>query len=410
IHAADATGKAIEETLLTRVQEHPNIDTFEYHMAIDLILSRHYVPEKPGECLGAFVLDIRKNRVHTFLSRFTVLATGGAGKVYLYTSNPDIASGDGVAMAWRAGCRIANMEFFQFHPTCLYHPEAKSFLISEAVRGEGAHLLLPDGSRFMHRFHPAAELAPRDIVARTIDHEMKRLGADCLYLDISFKPRQFILDSFPTIHEKCLAFGIDMTRQPIPIVPASHYLCGGIMTDLHGRTDLGRLYAIGETACTGMHGANRMASNSLLECLVFGESAARDIVELLQHDETRLPDIHVMDWDDSQVTTAREEIVISHNWDELRRMMWDYVGIVRSTERLKKAESRIQILKQEIREHYQRYCIHANLMELRNLADVAELIIQSALLRRESRGLHYNIDYPDQNPALSGKPTILRHS
>ncbi|MFE8072615.1 L-aspartate oxidase [Marinobacteraceae bacterium S3BR75-40.1] len=401
IHAADATGRAVSEVLCDRVRERPNVDIFENRVAVDLVTHKKLF--LPGNrCVGAYVLNRENTHVEHFRARFVVLATGGASKAYLYTSNPDGASGDGIAMAWRSGCRVANMEFNQFHPTCLYHPKAKSFLITEAVRGEGGKLLLPDGSRFMHHFDERAELAPRDVVARAIDHEMKRLGADCLYLDISHKPADFIRAHFPTIYEKCLEFGIDMTREPIPVVPAAHYTCGGIVTDARARTDVNQLYAIGEAAFTGLHGANRMASNSLLECLVYGRAAAEDITRKAQ--EVPEPP-EVPPWDESQVRDSDEDVVLSHNWDELRRFMWDYVGIVRTTKRLQRAKHRVDLLHQEIIDFYSNYRVTNDLLELRNLVTVADLIICSALQRRESRGLHYTLDYPDLLP--EARDTVL---
>ncbi len=402
-HADDASGYAIETTLVNRALQCSNIEILEHHIAIDLITTRK-LGMSGNRCVGAYVHDRKTQAISTIRARFTVLATGGASKVYLYTSNPDGASGDGIAMAWRAGCRVANMEFMQFHPTCLYHPKAKSNLITEAVRGEGGHLLLPDGTRFMHKFDPRAELAPRDIVARAIDHEMKRLGINCVYLDISHKPADFILSHFPNVHATCLSFGYDITKEPIPVVPAAHYTCGGVLTDLQGKTDVDALYCIGEAAYTGLHGANRMASNSLLECIVFGQAASTDIAAHL-NEAYLLPDLPA--WDESRVTDSDELVVISHNWDEIRRFMWDYVGIVRTTKRLQRARHRIELLLSEIDEYYANFRVTSDLIELRNLALVAWLIIRSALNRPESRGLHYTLDYPTPDPRLEKIPTVL---
>lgn len=391
IHAADATGKAISSALINQTLKQDNLTLYENCVAVDLILEA--APDGQKRCVGAYVHNHSSNHTDVFLAKSVVLATGGASKVYLYTSNPDVATGDGIAMAWRAGCRVANMEFMQFHPTCLYHPKAKSFLVTEAVRGEGGHLLLPDGERFMHNHDERGELAPRDVVARAIDYEMKRLGADCLYLDISHKPADFIIHHFPTVYAKCLQLGLDITRDPIPIVPAAHYTCGGVITNLNGETDIKNLYAIGETAFTGLHGANRMASNSLLECFVFGKAASEDIAAKLN---TITISESVSEWDESQVTEADEDIIISHNWDELRRFMWDYVGIVRTVKRLERAQRRVELLKQEIEEYYGNYRISNDLLELRNLVVIADLIIRSALARKESRGLHFIQDFPDR--------------
>jgi len=393
VHAADATGRAVEDTLENRVRARSNVHLFENHAAVDLINADKFGGHD-NRCVGAYILNASTDEVETFVARFVVIATGGASKVYLYTSNPDVATGDGIAMAWRAGCRVANMEFIQFHPTCLYHPQAKSFLVTEALRGEGARLLLPNGDRFMPRFDRRAELAPRDIVARAIDHEMKRVGSKFVLLDISHREPDFIRSHFPTIDARCLELGIDITREPMPVVPAAHYTCGGVLTDANARTDVPGLYAIGETAYTGLHGANRMASNSLLECLVFGELAAADI-ESADDDWPAFGDLPP--WDASRVTEPDEEVVISHNWEELRRFMWDYVGIVRTNKRLQRAKRRIDLLRQEIIENYSDFRVETDLLELRNLVEVADLIVQSAQRRRESRGLHYTLDFPQRD-------------
>jgi L-aspartate oxidase len=407
IHAADATGHAVQVTLEQKARSHPNITVLEHHCAIDVIKSDKIDPTAASlRCLGLYLQDVTTGQVETLAADHTVLATGGAGKVYLYTTNPDTATGDGIAMAWRAGCRVANMEFIQFHPTCLYHPYAKSFLISEAVRGEGGVLKLPAaagaaaGKRFMPEHDERAELAPRDIVARAIDFEMKKRGLDYVELDISHQPAEFLKEHFPTIYARCLEFGIDITRQPIPVVPAAHYTCGGVVTDMSGCTDLPGLYAVGETGYTGLHGANRLASNSLLECLVLGNAAAQHIEQQPKPESVTLPA-----WDESRVTDADEEVVIAHNWDELRRFMWNYVSIVRTTKRLERAQRRIGLLREEIYEYYANFRITRDLLELRNLVEVASLIVDSALSRRESRGLHSSKDFPETLP--KALPTVL---
>jgi L-aspartate oxidase len=402
VHAADATGAAVQRTLIERVRNTPGITLFEHHMLVDVITGRQL--KQPGNhCYGAYVLDTVSGEVLTFSAGHTILATGGAGKVYLYSTNPDTATGDGIAAAWRAGCSVGNMEFIQFHPTCLYHPDAKSFLITEAVRGEGGKLLLPasaGGGRFMPAHDERAELAPRDVVARAIDFEMKKHGVDCVYLDISHQSPAFLQEHFPNILKRCAELGIDITRQPIPVVPAAHYTCGGVMTDLAGRTDVTDLYAIGETACTGLHGANRLASNSLVECVVLARATAQAIDTGATAEAPALPG-----WDESQVTDADEAVVISHNWDELRRFMWNYVGIVRTTKRLERAAHRIALLEAEIQEFYAHFRVTRDLLELRNLVQVADLIVRSAHGRHESRGLHFSRDYPEMAPAAV--PTVL---
>jgi L-aspartate oxidase len=400
IHVADTTGLAVQNTLTSLIRRQPNITVLENHIAVDLITGGK-LGLNEQRCHGAYVLDSTSGEVLTLGARSTLIAAGGAGKVYLYTTNPDTSTGDGIAMAWRAGCRVANMEFIQFHPTCLYHPQAKSFLISEAVRGEGGRLLLPDGSRFMPRHDPRGELAPRDVVARAIDFEMKKRGLDCVYLDISHKPAAFLAEHFPNILARCLELGIDVARQAIPVVPAAHYTCGGVVSDLRARTDIAGLYVAGEASCTGLHGANRLASNSLLECLVFAEAAASDILQQPAGDLPPLPA-----WDASRVSDPDEEIVIAHNWDELRRFMWDYVGIVRTTKRLQRAQNRVRLLAREIDDFYSHFRVSHDLIELRNLVVTADLIIRCALRRHESRGLHFSRNYPETLP--SARNTVIR--
>lgn len=397
VHAADATGRAISDILIAQIRKRSNITIHPNAMAIDLLV-------RNKQCCGAYIFNTETHTIDTFSARSVVLATGGASKVYLYSTNPNVSSGDGIAMAWRAGCSVANMEFNQFHPTCLYHPQAKTLLLTEAIRGEGGKLLLPDGSTFMERFDPRAELAPRDIVARAIDHEMKRLGIPCVYLDISHKSETFIKEHFPMLYERCKEYGFDMTKEPLPVVPAAHYTCGGVVTDRQGQTDISHLYAIGEVAYTGLHGANRMASNSILECLVFAASTAKEINKTI--DNIPAP-ADLPSWDASQVTDSDEEVVVSHNWEELRRCMWNYVGIVRTNKRLERAQHRIELLKKEIHEYYSSFRMTADLIELRNLVMVGDLIVQSAISRKESRGLHYNLDYPCTSEQFE-HPTILK--
>ncbi|MDA8403084.1 MAG: L-aspartate oxidase [Desulfobacteraceae bacterium] len=415
IHADDMTGQAMEKVLVDHVRNHKNIQLYEHHIALDLITystrmrSGVIIKQHESYCCGAYILDIKTKTVNTFSSKITVLATGGAGKVYLYTSNPDVATGDGIAMGYRAGASVANLEFVQFHPTCLYHPEAKNFLISEAVRGEGGILIDRSGSSFMHKYDSLKDLACRDVVSRSIDSELKKSGEESVFLDISHKDPAFVKKRFPNLYNQCLAFGFDMTKEPIPVVPAAHYMCGGVATDLNGKTDINNLYAIGETACTGLHGANRLASNSLLEALVYGDRASKNAIQELNDFQKRSM-FDPSEWDDTGTTDSDEVSLVSHNWDEIRRFMWDYVGVVRSNKRLERAMRRIQNIQEEIRDYYWDFKVTSDLIELRNIATVSELIITCAMQRKESRGLHYTSSYPHRDDMNWLKDTVLKRT
>lgn len=407
VHAQDLTGREVERALIAACEEEPNIHFFDHHMAVDLILSARTGQAGPNRTLGAWVLESKTGKVKTFLAKVTILATGGAGKVYLYTTNPDVATGDGLAMAWRAGAVVANLEFYQFHPTCLFHPEAKSFLISEALRGEGGILRRRDGTSFTEAYHPMGSLAPRDVVARAMDAEMKRTGDDCVYLDMTGLPRSFLVERFPNIYATCKEYGVDMAVQQIPVVPAAHYQCGGVMVDLEARTSIPNLLAIGEVSCTGLHGANRLASNSLLEGLVFGTRAVATAIELAR-DAREAP--HVPDWDEGAAIPPDEAVVVTQNWDEIRRTMWNYVGIVRSVKRLQRARARLDLLREEIRQYYWQYKLTPDFVELRNIADVAHMVVRCAMERKESRGLHTMLDYPNRDDAHWLRDTVISRS
>lgn len=405
LHAKDLTGREIERALNEKAAALPDVHIYENHIGIDLIMEKN-ASGKPSRCLGAYVLDINRSEIHTYRAKYTILATGGAGKVYLITTNPDIATGDGIAMAYRAGAKIANMEFIQFHPTCLYHPEAKAFLISEAVRGEGGILKLKNGTPFMDKYHAMKSLAPRDIVARAIDAEIKKSGDEYVLLDITHHDRDFLVNRFPNIFNKCLEYGIDISRDPIPVVPAAHYICGGVAVNAHGETSIDRLFACGEVSCTGLHGANRLASNSLLEAVVYSHRVYTKIAESFAG--TKQSEIFIAPWDESGTTQSDDTVVVTHNWDEIRRCMWNYVGIVRSNHRLERAMRRIDLIQNEIDDYYRNYKLTKDLIELRNITIVARLIATSAMARKESRGLHYTLDYPETDDKLKSDTVIIK--